>query len=75
MNAMQLGMQLFQEIEAERTSGNWRWEKRISGPLSWGDVSTITRMAGCWCDSPSANEGESVRFYANQNHPDHGGRP
>lgn len=75
MNAMQLGVQLFQEIEAERTGENWRWEKRISGPLSVEDVSTITRMAGCWCDSLSADEGESIRFYTNQNHPNHGGRP
>ena len=74
MNAMQIGMQFFQEIEARRTRGNWRWEKRISGPISSGDVDIICRMAGCWCDYPMARAGETVRFFSNQNHPDHGGR-
>lgn len=74
MNAVQLGIQFSQEIEAVRTNGNWKWEKRVSGPLSWEDVNTITQMAGCWSDYPSANEGESIKFYTNHNHPDHGGR-
>ena len=63
MNAMQVGMQLFQEIEAKRTSGNWTWEKYLPGPISSEDADIIMRLAGCWC------------FYTNQNHPSHGGRP
>lgn len=65
MNAMQLGIQLFQEIEAERTGGNWRWEKCISGPLSMEDVSTIMRMAGCWailCQQMKENQSGSIQI-------------
>jgi len=72
MNAMQVGMQLFQEIEAKRTSGNWTWEKYLPGPISSEDADIIMRLAGCWCYDPSADQ---VRFYTNQNHPSHGGKP
>ena len=71
MNAMKVGFQLFKEIEAARTSGEWRWEKSLPGPLSYEEVTTIATIGGCWCDEPSAAEGESVRFYSNQNHPAH----
>lgn len=75
MNAMQTGIRLFQEIEDRRTRGNWKWERRIPGPLNSEEVEIICRMAGCWADYPSAQAGETVRFYSNQYHPSHGGRP
>lgn len=73
MNAIEVGMLLFQEIEAVRTNGSWRWEKRLRGPLSSEEVNAICKVAGCWCDNPSAERGEEVRFYTNQNHGSHGG--
>ena len=72
MDAMQVGMQMFQEIEARRTRGNWTWQKYLPGPISYEDIYILTRVAGCWCDDPSA---DNIRFYTNQNHPSHGGRP
>ena len=75
MNAMQAGIMLYQEIESVRTNGKWKLEKRLPGPLSCDEVDIICRMAGCWCDIPAANVGEEVKFYTNQNHPEHGGRP
>lgn len=75
MNPIETGILLFQEIEAVRTNGNWRWEKRLFGPLNDSDVYAICQVAGCWCDIPNAGVGEQIRFYTNQNHPSHGGRP
>ncbi len=74
-NAADIGMRLFQEIEAKRTNGKWSWEKYIPGPLSESEVSTIASLAGCWTDYGSAQAGEQVRFFTNQNHPSHGGCP
>lgn len=75
MDAMKIGILLYQEIEAVRTNGRWEWEKRLPGPLNSSEVNAICRVAGCWCDIPSAGAGEEVRFYTNQNHSSHGGRP
>lgn len=73
MNPMQLGIVLFMEIESVRTPGRWTWERRIAGPLSQNDVRTIAEIAGCWAREASADAGESVCFYTNQNHERHGG--
>ena len=75
MNPIEIGMLLFQEIEAVRTNGRWGWEKHLSGPLNFSEVNAICQVAGCWCDLPSADAGEEIRFYTNHNHPSHGGRP
>lgn len=74
-DAVEIGNRMSQEIEAQRTNGKRSWEKYIPGPLSESEVSIIATLAGCWTDYASAQAGERVRFYTNQNHPLHGGCP
>ena len=75
VNAIELGMNLYREIEAKRINGRWTWEKYVYGPLSAEDVRAICKVAGCWANESRAGAGEQIRFYTNQNHEMHGGAP
>lgn len=73
-----LGMQLYQVIEEYRRAhgDRWTWELYVPGEdfdcNGKYDPDLVCRTAGCWYRD--AEDGK-LRFYCNQNHATHGGRP
>ncbi|MBP3818186.1 MAG: hypothetical protein J6H31_07750 [Butyrivibrio sp.] len=73
-----LGIQLYQVIEEyRRTHGEtWTWELYVPeedyNHNGRYDPDLVCRTAGCWYRDA---ENGKLRFYCNQNHTSHGGRP
>lgn len=73
-----LGMQLYLVIEEYRRAhgDKWHWESCLPakdfGDSGKYDPDLVCRTAGCWY---SFTEEDMLRFYCNQNHEEHGGRP
>lgn len=73
-----LGIQLYQVIEEYRRAHGdmWNWETFVSEEdfncNGKYDPDLVCRTAGCWYRN---TEDGRLRFYCNQNHALHGGRP
>ena len=68
MNVVALAVQIREQISNAQIGASgkrWSWEGYLPGPMSNEDADAIMRIAGCWCEDPSARK---VRFYTNQNH-------
>ena len=73
-----LGIQFYQAIEEYRRARGdvWTWERYMPKEDFYCngkyDPDLVCRTAGCWY---RGTEDGRLRFYCNQNHTSHGGRP